>query len=183
MQVWHSQRLLSDNGTSVVNFHGLELCEQYGIDHVKSSLYYPEGNAQAEATNMTLLRILSRTVYEEPKGWADFISLLWWAYRPSKHTSTDATSFFLAYGAEAMVPIDFMVSLALVSKISDPHNRIHDIEALEEKDKTQKIDGRSANHKSEKPTTSETSNPQGGGSSSRSSRIRVERIECFKICS
>lgn len=50
-----------------------------------------------------------------------------WAYSTSKHTSTQATQFFLVYGVEAMVLIKFTVStahLALVSKISNPNDLI-----------------------------------------------------------
>lgn len=42
----------------------------------------------AEATNETLLTILSRMVYEKLKQWANFIHLVLWAYLISKHTST-----------------------------------------------------------------------------------------------
>lgn len=50
------------------------------------------------------------------------------AYFNSIHAS-------LVYGVEAMVPIEVMVhsdQLALLSKFSDPNDRIYDIEALEE---------------------------------------------------
>lgn len=63
------KRLLSDNGTPFVNSEVRQLCEEYGIDHVRSTPYYLQGNGQAEATNKTLLRILSRMVYKEPKRW------------------------------------------------------------------------------------------------------------------
>lgn len=53
------KRILSDNSPSFVNSHVKELCKRHGVDHVKSTPYYPQGNGQAEATNKTLLRILS----------------------------------------------------------------------------------------------------------------------------
>lgn len=37
--------------------------------HVKSSPYHPQRNGQAETTNKTPLKILSRMVYKEPKQW------------------------------------------------------------------------------------------------------------------
>lgn len=40
-----------------------QLYEEYEIDHVKSTPYYPQGNGQAEATNKTF-RNLSRMVYD-----------------------------------------------------------------------------------------------------------------------
>lgn len=38
------KRILSDNGIPFINSHVRELCEQYGVDHVKSTSYYPQGN-------------------------------------------------------------------------------------------------------------------------------------------
>ncbi|XP_026410481.1 uncharacterized protein LOC113305680 [Papaver somniferum] len=50
----------SDNGTSFVNQTVIDLLDQYGIKFHTSTVYYPQGNGQAEATNKTLLRILRR---------------------------------------------------------------------------------------------------------------------------
>lgn len=81
-----------------INFYIREVCEQYGADHVKSTPYYPQGNGQVEATNKTLLIILSLMVYDEPKRWVDFISLVLSAYQTSKRTSTKLLFFHLSIG-------------------------------------------------------------------------------------
>ncbi|XP_028124257.1 uncharacterized protein K02A2.6-like [Camellia sinensis] len=54
----------SDNGTPFVNRHMGRLLDAYQIKHHKSSLYYPQGNGQAEATSKTLIRILSKMMDE-----------------------------------------------------------------------------------------------------------------------
>lgn len=51
-----------------------------------------------EATNKTLLRIVSRMMSEEPKRWPAFLRFLLWAYRTSTRTSTQETPFSLVYG-------------------------------------------------------------------------------------
>ncbi|XP_028076848.1 uncharacterized protein LOC114278894 [Camellia sinensis] len=56
--------VLSDNGTPFVNRHVGRLLDAYQIKHHKSSPYYPQGNGQAEATNKTLIRILSKMMDE-----------------------------------------------------------------------------------------------------------------------
>lgn len=48
-------------------------------------------------------------VYEEPKQWVDFLSLVLWAYRTSEHTVTQAAPFSLIYEAEAIDPVKIMV--------------------------------------------------------------------------
>lgn len=130
------KRILSDSDTPFINSTVRELCEKYGVDHVKSTPYFPQDNGQAEATNKTLMRILSRMVYDEPKRWAEFIPLVLWAYRTSKRTSRQATTFSLVYGAEAVVLVEILepsARLALTSKINDSRERVHDVEAIEEK--------------------------------------------------
>ncbi|KAG5552094.1 hypothetical protein RHGRI_010249 [Rhododendron griersonianum] len=52
--------ILSDNGTPFINHHVGSLLDEYTVDHRTSSTYYPQGNGQAEATNKTLIRILSK---------------------------------------------------------------------------------------------------------------------------
>lgn len=114
----------------------INLTEEYSINHMKSSPHYPQKIGQAEATNKTLLRILSKMVYEEPKLWTDFLSLVLWAYYTSKRTATLATPFSLVYGAKAVVLVKIMVPsvrLALTSKTADSQDRISHITALDER--------------------------------------------------
>lgn len=61
-------KIISDNGTYFVNKEVSKALKDYGIKHRRSSLYYPQGNGQAEATNKTLVRIISKMVHEYEKG-------------------------------------------------------------------------------------------------------------------
>ncbi|XP_028076397.1 uncharacterized protein LOC114278525 [Camellia sinensis] len=56
--------ILSDNGTPLINKYVKSLLETYQVKHHKSTPYYPKGNGQAEATNKTLIRILSKMMDE-----------------------------------------------------------------------------------------------------------------------
>lgn len=103
---------------------------------MKSRQYYPQGNCQAEATHKTLLRILSRTVYEELKRWqVTYISgamgiLLPQAYFHPSHT------FLPSVWVEGMVSIEVIVPsacLAHASKLLDSLNCIYGLEVLEER--------------------------------------------------
>ena len=63
--------ILLDNGTPFINSYVRQLLESYGVDHVKSTPYYPKGNGQAEAMNKILLKVLSRMVHDNHKEWHD----------------------------------------------------------------------------------------------------------------
>ncbi|XP_026459130.1 uncharacterized protein LOC113359762 [Papaver somniferum] len=47
--------------------------------------YYPQGNGQAESSNKTLLRILSRSLYDNNRTWHEELPLALMAYRIAKH--------------------------------------------------------------------------------------------------
>ncbi|XP_026420190.1 uncharacterized protein LOC113316187 [Papaver somniferum] len=64
-----SKHIITDNGTPFANKPVRELLEEYGIKQVFSTIYYPQENGQAESTNKTLIRILSRTIHDNPKEW------------------------------------------------------------------------------------------------------------------
>ncbi|KAG5548824.1 hypothetical protein RHGRI_014244 [Rhododendron griersonianum] len=69
------QTILSDNGTPFINHHVGSLLDEYMVDHRTSSAYYPQGNEQAEATNKTLIRILSKLLDECGGTWADHLPI------------------------------------------------------------------------------------------------------------
>ena len=126
--------LLSDNGTPFVNRHVGQLLASYDILHHKSTPYYPKGNGQAEATNKVLLKILSRTLEDYPKAWAERLPLALWAYRTSKRRSTQMTPFSLVYGAEAVLPVELVVPSARLALQSEVlcDTRIPALEQLDE---------------------------------------------------
>ena len=57
-------KLITDNSTPFINKDVREMLEHYRVKHRRSTPYYPQGNGQAEATNKTLLRILSKMVFD-----------------------------------------------------------------------------------------------------------------------
>lgn len=59
------QVILFDNGTPFVNRDVKSLLGKYHVKHYKSSPYYVKGNKQAEATNKTLINILSKTLDDQ----------------------------------------------------------------------------------------------------------------------
>ncbi|KAI4346240.1 hypothetical protein L6164_013308 [Bauhinia variegata] len=63
-----SKRIMSDNETPFINRMVKYLLDHYEIRHDKSTLYYPQGNGQAEATNKNLLRIIIRMIMDFPSN-------------------------------------------------------------------------------------------------------------------
>ena len=77
--------------------------------HKKSTQYYPQANGLAESTNKTLQNILKKIVNENRTDWDTNLYSALWAYRTSYKTSIQSTPFRLAFGLEAVMPVEFQV--------------------------------------------------------------------------
>ncbi|XP_026428576.1 uncharacterized protein LOC113324471 [Papaver somniferum] len=108
----------SDDETSFINQTVKELLDQYGIKFHTSNVYYLQGNGQAEATNETLLTILSQTVHDHHISWHEQLPLALWAYHISKRISTGASPYSLVYGEHAIVPTKIVIPPARVAMAS-----------------------------------------------------------------
>ena len=71
------------------------MLEFYQVKHHYSSPYYPQGNGQAEATNKTLIKIISEMSQEYTGGWAMHLPDALWAYRNSPKSATGFSHFSL----------------------------------------------------------------------------------------
>ena len=98
--------LVSDNGPQFVGTDFENYLKERGIKHKKSSVAYPQGNGQVEVTNRILLRGIEKRLKESKNRWPEELPNVLWAYRTSPRTSTGETPFKLAYGTEAMLPIE-----------------------------------------------------------------------------
>ncbi|KAL6222940.1 hypothetical protein ACLB2K_006330 [Fragaria x ananassa] len=112
-------KIVTDNGTPFVNREVSDMLKGYGIKHRKSTIYYPQGNGQAEATNKTLLRILSKMVFEYEKCCSTHLPNAQWAYCTSHRTTTGFSPYSLVYGSEAISPVELTVPTTKVLTVND----------------------------------------------------------------
>ena len=119
-------RIISDNGTPFDNNDVRKMLEFYQVKHHCSSPYYPQGNGQAEATNKTLIKIISKMSQEYTGGCAVHLPDALWACRNSPKSATSFSPFSLVYGSE-------VVSLA---EIITPSLRVMQ---MQEKDKEEEV--------------------------------------------
>ena len=95
--------LISDHGS---HFKGevLDLLQEYGIKHHKSSPYRPQTNGAVEAANKNVKNII-RKMTGNCKDWPSRLPFALWGYRTSIRTPTGATPYSLVYGMESVLPI------------------------------------------------------------------------------
>ncbi|KAL5580487.1 hypothetical protein UlMin_012929 [Ulmus minor] len=106
------KEIVTDNGSQFISFDFQEFCKEWGIQLSFSTPHYPQANGQAESTNKTVINIIKRRL-EKAKGlWADELPDVLWAYRTTAKTSTSETPFSLAYGTEAVIPVEYGIPSA-----------------------------------------------------------------------
>ena len=81
----------------------------YVAVHKCSTPYYPQANGLAESTNKTLQNILQKIVNENWTDWDMKLESTLWAYQTTYKTSIRTTPFRLAFGLEAVMPIEFQI--------------------------------------------------------------------------
>ena len=81
--------------------------------------YHPEGNAQCERFNQTLLGMIGSFNPSEKRHWQDWVSTLMHAYNCTRCDSTGFSPYYLMFGRVPRLPIDIeygVTQLELIDK-------------------------------------------------------------------
>ena len=81
-------------------------CDNLQIKKVFSSVARPQANKQVEAINKMIKHNLKMKLEDLKRRWTDELPEVLWAYKTTTRTPTRETPFVLAYGYEAMVPVE-----------------------------------------------------------------------------
>ena len=97
---------MSDNGKQFDNPKFRDFYVKLRIKNYYSSPAHPQSNGQAKVTIRTLKAAL-KTKLEDLKGkWVEYLPEVLWAYRITHKSVTQETSFALAFGTEAVDPVE-----------------------------------------------------------------------------
>ena len=116
-----------------------KMLEFYQVKHYRSSPYYLQGNRQAEATNKTLIKIISKMSQEYTGGWTMHLPDAFWAYRNSPKSATDFSPFSLVYGIEVVSLAEIMTPSLRVMQMQEKEKEVfvaeiyEDLEGLDER--------------------------------------------------
>ena len=99
-----------DNGLQFDSEEFANWCHEHGIARSFSAVAHPQANGQVEVVNKVLKTIIKKKLEKSKGAWVDELPTALWAYRTSYKTATGHTPFTLAYGAEAMLPVEMVVT-------------------------------------------------------------------------
>ncbi|XP_024028364.1 uncharacterized protein LOC112093682 [Morus notabilis] len=98
--------IVSDNGKQFDNASTRRFCDSLGIRKDLSAPIHPQSNGQVEAVNKILKYTLKKRLDDLKGKWAEELPKVLWAYRTTSRTTTGETPFSMAYGVEAVLPVE-----------------------------------------------------------------------------
>ena len=114
--------LVSDNGKQFDNAKFRDFYAELRIKNYYSSPVHSQSNEQAEVTIRTLKAALT-TKLEDLKGkWVEYLPEVLWAYRTTQKSATWETPFALAFGTEAVAPVEVGIKSPRIELASEEHN-------------------------------------------------------------
>ena len=111
-----------DNGKQFDNLKFKDFCVELGIKNYYSSPAHPQSNGQVEVTIRTLTAAL-KTKLEDLKGkWVEYLPEVLWAHKTTRKSATQKTPFTMAFGIEAVAPVEVGLKSPRVEFTSTEHN-------------------------------------------------------------
>lgn len=114
-------RIHSDQGRNFESRLVQQLCSLYQVGKSRTTAYHPAGNGQCERFNRTLHNLLRTLPTGRKRDWASCLSQVLFCYNTTPHQATGETPYYLMFGQEPRLPVDF-----LLGRVQEPvAGRVH----------------------------------------------------------
>ena len=110
--------IVTDNGSQFTGKDFEEALSQLKISHIKSSVAYPQANGQVEITNKAILQGIKKRLQEATTNWVDELPNVLWDHRTTPRSTTGFSPFRMAYGTEAVLPVEISMGSPRVEDFS-----------------------------------------------------------------
>ena len=101
--------IITDNGSQFTSNLLMSYCANLGTQICYALVPHPRSNGQVERANAEVLRGLKTRTFKKKlkaygRGWHNELQSVLWSIRTTATKPTGGTTFFLVYGAEAVLP-------------------------------------------------------------------------------
>ncbi|CAL2257308.1 unnamed protein product [Prunus armeniaca] len=98
--------IITDNGRQFDSEVFREFCIRLKINLFFASPAHPQSNGQVKAMNKIVKKLLKWQLDKAKGAWPEKLPEALWAIRTSYRTATGETPFSMAFGSEAVVPVE-----------------------------------------------------------------------------
>jgi ribonuclease HI len=98
--------IITDNGSQFDNDDLRSFTSRYGTRLLYASPAHPQTNGQVEAINKILKKTLKKKLDDAQGLWAEKLPEVLWSYRTTTTETNGETPFCMAFGTEAVIPVE-----------------------------------------------------------------------------
>ncbi|RXN11109.1 Transposon Ty3-I Gag-Pol poly [Labeo rohita] len=102
-------RIHSDQGRNFESRLMQQVCDLYAIGKSRTTPYHPAGNGQCERFNRTLHNLLRVLPASRKRDWVSCLPQVLFYYNTTPHQATGESPYFLMFGQEPKLPVDFLL--------------------------------------------------------------------------
>ncbi|WVZ84449.1 hypothetical protein U9M48_031479 [Paspalum notatum var. saurae] len=118
--------IITDDGVQFTGRSFLEFCDEFHIRVDWAAVAHPWTNGQVERANGMILQGLKPRIFDRLKKfgsrWAAELPAVLWSLQTTTSRATSCTPFFLAYGAEAVLPSELKYGSLRIQTYGDEQN-------------------------------------------------------------
>ena len=126
------EKFLSDQGRNFESELISELCKLAQVEKVHTTPYHPMTNGQCERFNSTLFNMLGTLSEHDKLDWKAHLSSMTHAYNCTQHPNITYSPYFLMFGRQTRLPIDFEMGLS-VDVLGDSWSKTRYVQKLKQR--------------------------------------------------
>ena len=100
--------LVSDQGKAFTGHVITHLCELYGVQKLRTSLYHAQTNGQVERMNQTIIHMIGKLEEDRKACWSEHLPELLMAYNATRSAVTGYSPYYLLFGRRPRIPVDYL---------------------------------------------------------------------------